>query len=462
MKLKLGKPEKFSFLYFFLHSTYFKILFFEWFKRIAWKNKHYIYKNYPIILAINHQNTLMDPLVVLGIEYRQIVWLARADIFKNSIAAAFLRKIKIMPAFRQHDGIEQLGNNKIVFEKCVTVLSKNKVIALFPEGTHWGYRRLRKTKKAIPRIAFMAEEQYDFTLNTHVIPVGINYSNYSRLRSNVFVNFGEPIPVSQYKELYEKNEQEAHNALRDTIEQGMKDTMIHIPFSDENYEIINELRHILENKAAQIHEIKNRKLLVKQFYAHKKIVEQLTTCVTESPEQYESIKSTTKEYMQVLRNYNIRDWLVEKRGNTTLNILFNLLVLIVLSPVFVVGFVFHAPFYYTFNAVVKKIAKDPLFHSSLNFAFTFLVGPILYIVYSLLFLKITSLSVGYMFLFLVILLYSAVLSFEYSLLAKKFYYTIRYNFMKMTNAPKIKTIEQLRKKILRQYVTITANNNTKI
>ena len=48
----------------------------------------------PIIFAPNHQNALMDPLAMIFSTPKQIVFLARGDIFKGKKLIAFLNFIK--------------------------------------------------------------------------------------------------------------------------------------------------------------------------------------------------------------------------------------------------------------------------------------------------------------------------------------------------------------------------------
>ncbi|MDD5184822.1 MAG: 1-acyl-sn-glycerol-3-phosphate acyltransferase, partial [Paludibacter sp.] len=90
----------------------------------------------PVILAPTHLNALMDALAVHSIspENQTVTFLARSDIFKNKIVAWFLTGIKIMPAFRMRDGMENLGKNNDIFERCVEVLHNNNAIGIMPEG----------------------------------------------------------------------------------------------------------------------------------------------------------------------------------------------------------------------------------------------------------------------------------------------------------------------------------------
>ena len=52
------------------------------------------------ILAPCHQNAMMDPLVVLMVVNKPVVFLARADIFKNPVARFFLTWLRISPVYR--------------------------------------------------------------------------------------------------------------------------------------------------------------------------------------------------------------------------------------------------------------------------------------------------------------------------------------------------------------------------
>ncbi|MCL2329241.1 MAG: hypothetical protein FWC39_12120, partial [Bacteroidetes bacterium] len=96
-ELNLGTPEKFSLIYFFLHYTLFRVLFFFWYKRIQATGLKNLYAHKTTIVAPNHQNTAMDALVVLGVSARSMVWLARADMFNSNLARPVLQWMKIMP-----------------------------------------------------------------------------------------------------------------------------------------------------------------------------------------------------------------------------------------------------------------------------------------------------------------------------------------------------------------------------
>ena len=114
----------------------------------------------PVIFAPNHNSALMDALAihVAAPHDLPIVFLARADIFNNKIAAKILRFCKMIPAFRMRDGVENLEKNNETFIRCVEVLDHNKALGIMPEGNQGEQRKLRPLLKGIFRIAFVGQQ----------------------------------------------------------------------------------------------------------------------------------------------------------------------------------------------------------------------------------------------------------------------------------------------------------------
>ena len=200
-----------------------------------------------IIFAPNHQNALMDAMAVLCTLKGQPVFLARADIFKSKFIAAILYFLKMLPVFRIRDGYTNLKNNDETFLKTIEVFKNKNGLVILPEGNHEGFRRLRILKKGICRIAFQAEEMTDFKLNIKIIPVGIEFSHYTRFRQVLTVVYGKPIEVSDFYESYKTNPNKAIIELINVLSDQMKKIMVHIE-SEEDYEAIDELRGLVNGK----------------------------------------------------------------------------------------------------------------------------------------------------------------------------------------------------------------------
>ena len=453
MKLKLGNPEKISFIHFLLHKTWFQVWILVWYKRITITGKKNLKTKNPIIFAPNHQNTLMDALAVMGTQNRQVTWLARADIFKNRYAAKMLQYMKIMPAYRMQDGIKNIDNNDIVFNKCVEILEHKKAIALFPEATHWGFRRLRPTKKAAARIACMAEEKNNFTLGIEIIPVGIYFDNYTNIRRNLLVNYGEPIYVKEYEESYKNNPQQAQNELRIRLEQEMKKYMIHIPHSNELYTVYEMMREICEKKTIAFYSF-DGPILKRNFDAHKKIIDLLENENKSNPELISNLSIDVLEYKDQLSKLNMRDWLIASNGGDAFQIIWNFLKLLAGLPIFIIGFLTHFLKFYYFDKLTKKLAKDVQFYNTLNFMLSMISIPIFYSIYGLIYIIVTPFAWWTVFIFLFGILQCGIIAFEYYIVYKKTYNMIRFHILDSIDDPKINIILKNRKKIIKTFSTL--------
>ena len=72
----------------------------------------------PVIFAVNHPSSFMDP-ILLAVEIdRSLYFLARGDIFKNKIAQWIFNKLHMIPIYKPKVSPNQVGKNKLIFEKC--------------------------------------------------------------------------------------------------------------------------------------------------------------------------------------------------------------------------------------------------------------------------------------------------------------------------------------------------------
>ena len=217
------------------------------YRKVIVLGRENINPDHHLIFAPNHQNALMDALAVLFTHKGQPVFLARADIFKKKTIAAILYFLKILPVYRIRDGFRSLKGNDEIFLKTIDVLKNKNGLVILPEGDHAGFRRLRQLKKGICRVAFQSDEATGFNLKIKIIPVGLEFSNYSRCRQVLTVVYGKPIEVSEFFEFYKVNPERALNELRAKLSDEMKNNMVHIE-SEEDYEAIDELRSMINGR----------------------------------------------------------------------------------------------------------------------------------------------------------------------------------------------------------------------
>jgi 1-acyl-sn-glycerol-3-phosphate acyltransferase len=347
------------------------------YRKIIVMGRENINPDHHLIFAPNHQNALMDALAVLFTHKGQPVFLARADIFKKKTIATFLYFIKILPVYRIRDGFSTVKANDEIFLKTIDVLKNKNGLVILPEGDHVGFRRLRQLKKGICRVAFQADEATDFKLKIKIIPVGVEYSNYSRLRQVLTVVYGKPVEVSEYHQLYRDSPEKALNVLRDRLSTEIKKVMVHIE-SEDDYEAIDELRSIINGRYSD--NIKFPKL-----FRDRNLIDKMNRLKVSDHQTYNKICSLSLQVKNKAEDLNISYELLEKKKHPLGWLIAGLASLFLTFPVWLFGNIFTLTFLSLPELQIRK-TKDLQFHSTIRFgislALAFIFLPV-YLVISL-------------------------------------------------------------------------------
>lgn len=192
-------------------------------------------KDGEIIYAPNHSCALFDPLSLLEIRKNPVVFVARADIFARPLFNKLLTMLKIMPINRRRDGIRNMTRTEETIKKSIEVLNNGVDFCILPEGTHRPMHSLLPIGKGISRVACGAAEAADYKKSVYIVPVGVEYGDYFRLRPGVLVSIGKPIDATKY--ILEHQEDGVHSIMQDfraMVAEGMKKQIVYIK-DDEDY-----------------------------------------------------------------------------------------------------------------------------------------------------------------------------------------------------------------------------------
>ncbi len=425
------------------------------YKKISITGLENIPKDKPLFFAPNHQNALMDPFIVIATTKKRPVFVARSDVFKNPFVAKILILCKVLPAYRIRDGKENLKKNVELFNTSVKILENKNIIGLFPETIHTDKHRLRILKKGVQRIVFQTEEAHDFNLGTHVVPIGINYSNYWNFKSKILINYGKPIPVAKYKDIYLENPQKAMLALRDEMTEGLLPLMIHIKTEEfyDLYELLREIYHadMLKTLELPVNE-KNK------FIADKKLIDALDEELENNPKNIKDLDFKVKGYNSGIKEYNIRDWVLRKNENLPSILLKSLLLLLILSPVFIYGAINNIIPYLLPSLITTKV-KDKQFTSSIILILGFILFPLFYLIQSVLFLAFIEPN-WLTLVYLISLPITGLIAFS----IHRYFIKLRAQWVFLLNRKKEKLIKltKLRKEIILNVNIIINSNLNKI
>lgn len=193
-----------------------------------------------VIYLGNHQNALIDALLIATTTRRKTTFLTRSDVFKNPLIGYFLRYIGMLPIYRFRDGVDTLSMNKPIFNRCGDVLHNHEAILIFPEGNHGLKRRVRPLKKGF--VSLLSHRWSIDKQPVYLSPIGVNYIKAVRFPDAVSIVYGESHKV----EPFEINKENTHSLLW-ALHEKLAVLTTHIPESLDGY--YNQIDAALEQDA---------------------------------------------------------------------------------------------------------------------------------------------------------------------------------------------------------------------
>ena len=404
----------------------------------------------PVIFAPNHINALMDAIAIHSIApYKvPVIFLARADIFKNKKAAQLLKSAKILPAFRMRDGMENLSKNNEVFEQCVEILDQNKILGIMPEGNQGEQRKLRPLVKGIFRIAFTAQHKYDSKSKVKIIPVGIDYGDLAKYGKHIIINIGKPIEVSDYMQSYYENPVAATNEIREKLRLDLNSLSLDLA-TEKHYECFRTISELANTDFVKKLQLTDNTVF--RFVARQEIAKRLTKIEINEPEKIEKLDVLANNYNGLLEKTNLRNWVFEQSPFKTESIILEGLLLFLTFPIFVYGYICNfLPFLipvYIRKFVLK--AQYEGFFSSLQFGIGIFLFPIFYLMQTLLFHNLTGTHWLLSLPFFIMQYPFGKLAVKWHEIAKKFMAKIKFKRLKHKRSFELIQAQNVREQIIR-------------
>jgi len=170
---------------------------FWYYRKIQGVGQEQVPKSGPILLLSNHQNALLDVLLIATQCGRKPWFLARSDVFKSPWVRPLFAFLQMLPIYRIRDGRDTLHKNAAIFEECGKLLAAGEAVVLFPEGNHSLKRRVRPLSKGFTRIIDKALDQNP-KMDLRVVPIGQNYQDARLVGDSTAIHFGQSISVQEF------------------------------------------------------------------------------------------------------------------------------------------------------------------------------------------------------------------------------------------------------------------------
>ena len=288
----------------------FRLAFRVFFARITVLHPERIPKG-PLIFASNHPNDLIDPLLIGTIAPMRIDFVAKNTLFSVGPLGSIFRRFGVIPVYRREDADPEeieafMEKNKAMFETCRERLLRGGAIAMFPEGVSHRDPHVKQLKTGTARIALESEAARGFRLGAMILPVGLSFSRWNRFRSEVLIRFGRPIQLSFFRELYEREPEEAVRRLTAAIEGGMRALTFHTEEAE------------LAALARAIHEIFSSRMVPipvppSRLYREKEILEAIHYFQKTDPKWFLAFRDRIERYHNRLVGLGIRDRVMARK-----------------------------------------------------------------------------------------------------------------------------------------------------
>ncbi len=212
-----------------------------YYPKIEISGREHIPRTGPVLLAANHANSLIDPVIVGLTADRPVRFFAKAPLFETPVLGRLLRALGMLPAFRAQDDGAQVRRNLESLNVGAQALASGAAVGIFPEGKSHDSLKMEQIRSGAARMAVAAVEQGAKELK--LIPIGINYQRKQLFRSAIWVRVGRPITVARFMAQH-GDERKAMRALTAEIEARLKRVVLHL--SDTQFEpFLDELELLL-------------------------------------------------------------------------------------------------------------------------------------------------------------------------------------------------------------------------
>jgi hypothetical protein len=151
------------------------------------------------------------------------------QLFRFAPLKWLLTQCGVIPVNRLKDDPRGMKSVFDTFERCFAVLERGSAVALFPEGITHDDPQLKEVKTGAARMALDLEHRHVGLLGLRIVPVGLNFAAKESYRSDVLVNFGEPIDTRDFLTGYDTHRKECIHRLTEEIESRIKSLIVHLP-----------------------------------------------------------------------------------------------------------------------------------------------------------------------------------------------------------------------------------------
>ncbi|MBX0333984.1 lysophospholipid acyltransferase family protein [Pontibacter sp. HSC-14F20] len=347
------------------------------FRRFVVRNRHLMPARGPLLVVANHPNTFMDPIVIASLLPQQVYFIAKSTVFSSPLHNWLLHHMNLIPINRREDQPNEPVDNEATFKASYQALEAQKTLLIFPEGTSFNERRLRKLKTGTARMALSAVELLAEVADLQILPVGLNYSDPTRFRSDVFVNVGKPIAVASYLSRYRHDGKSTVNELTDHIRQQLEKLIVITPSDDEDI-LIRQIEDVYKGRLAAETPIAAPRH-VRDFLLTRAIAKGLAYFLETQPVRVEHFQNKIRAYTRQLQELDLQHLPTVEENNVLLRQTLARTVLLTLTmPLYLYGLINNYLAYIIPSKVADVLTQEQEFRAPIMLSVGIFSFPLLY------------------------------------------------------------------------------------
>ena len=252
-----------------------------------------------LLYVANHNNGLVDPLLVLAFLPGRPRFLGKATLWRLLPLRPFLALGRVIPVHRPQDPGFSSDRNQEVFEHSREVLAAGGAIALFPEGKSHAGPALAELRTGAARI--LAGLPPAARARVAVVPVGLHYDAPTRFRSRVLVQVGEPLAAEELAG--EGNEPEA---VRRTTAR-LADALAAVTLSYGSWDEARLIGRAADLWVPPDPDLPWQAPLAERFAARRRVLEAYRRLGGASAERLRPLAASVAAYDRLLAAFELRD-----------------------------------------------------------------------------------------------------------------------------------------------------------
>jgi 1-acyl-sn-glycerol-3-phosphate acyltransferase len=207
-----------------------KAAFHLYFGRIEVNGLEHIDNGKPTLILANHTASFMDAMITACFVRRRIYFFTRGDVFRNPMLDKILRSLGMLPVYRMVDGRDKLQLNDSSNDEALRILGEGGAVLIFAEGASDIAKVLKPLKKGPFRLAVRAASTLPDA--PMLVPMGINYVTPVHPFGDVFLNASPPISAAGFPAPTDSDTARAATNMMRALDAALRPLAWHIESGD--------------------------------------------------------------------------------------------------------------------------------------------------------------------------------------------------------------------------------------